>query len=792
MVKLKMIRDLPFLRWLCAIFFTWRGHLKSLASDMRQSPNHVHPFVKSSNTEDQNPDTAANPMLLWQHPSPTETQMWKFMQQVNRKHGKQFNHYAQLHNWGIDNLSSLWAEIWDYCNIRYSVPYEQVVSDPQTMWPRPRWFTKARLNFAENLLFPPKLEMGEDDLAVIAASETDREQVTWKELRERVRICQAGMRSLDVHAGDRIAGFVANHTNALVTMLAATSLGAIWTAVSPDTGVTATVDRFLQTNPLLLFADNALLYKGQMHSALSKVREITAALPSLKATIIFNTSNFEANTSDLANNYATVVISYDEFTKGTLRVGELAFPQFPAEHPVYILYSSGTTGVPKCIVHGAIGTLLQHKKEHMIHSDIRPGDRFCQITTCMWMMWHWLVSGLASGATIVLYNGSPFHYSQIPSHRVIAGDQGARLLIEDHLAMPKLIDELKITQFGTSARYLSMLEQRGILPMASGLALDTLQAVYSTGSPLAASTFRYVYKAFGPIHLGSISGGTDIISDFGTPCTLNPVHAGELQVLGLGLSVQAWDEHGKDISASGKPGELVCTRPFPSQPVSVTVYYGSVCAIHCPQVAGDASTYYMADDKRWKQIQFWGPDGDKKYKRSYFDRFNGTKVWAHGDFVRFNPLTGGLIILGRSDGVLNPSGVRFGSAEIYNLLQEHFADVIEDSLCVGKRHEHDADETVVLFVKMKGVKTFDSNLEEDIRAIVRKELSPRHIPGVITECPDIPLTPNGKKVEVLIKQITSGSQIQVGYGNSVTNHDCLDWYRKWAKTYVESQRALNR
>lgn len=588
-----MIRDVPFLRWLCAILSAWRGDLKSLASDIRQSPNHAHPLVKSSKAGENNTDAAAKTVLLWQHPSPTETHMWKFMQQVNRKHGKQFNTYAQLHSWGNDNLTSLWAEIWDYCNIRHSVSYEQVVSDPQRMWPRPRWFTNARLNFAENLLFPPNLDIGEDDLAVIAASETDRETVTWKELRERVRICQAAMRSLDVHAGDRIAGFVANHTNALVAMLAATSLGAIWTAVSPDTGVTATVDRFLQTSPLLLFADNALLYKGQVHSALSKVRQITAALPSLKATIIFNTSNFEAITTDSANNPATPVMSYCEFTTGTLRVGELAFPQFPAEHPVYILYSSGTTGVPKCIVHGAIGTLLQHKKEHMIHSDIRPGDRFCQITTCMWMMWHWLVSGLASGATIVLYNGSPFHYSPQPSHPIIAGDQEARLPIEDPLAMPKLIDELKITQFGTSARYLSMLEQRGILPMASGLALDTLQAVYSTGSPLAASTFQYVYKAFGPIHLGSISGGTDIISDFGTPCTLLPVHAGELQVLGLGLSVQAWDEHGKDISGSGKPGELVCTRPFPSQPVSEGVYYGSGGATISPRPVGVVLIYVL-------------------------------------------------------------------------------------------------------------------------------------------------------------------------------------------------------
>lgn len=635
--------------------------------------------------------------LLWRHPDPTSTRMWDFLQRVNERHGTSLRTYAELHRWSIDDVAAFWAAAWDFVGIRHSRPYDAVVDDEaRTMFPRPAWFGGAKLNFAQNLLFPAQQVDGAGP-AVLAATELTRQSVTWDQLRERVRVCQTGLLALRVGAGDRVAGYVANHTDALVAMLAATALGAIWTAVSPDTGVTAVLDRLRQIEPVVLVADNAVTYNGKTHPVLPKVGEIVAALPSLKATVVFETVKGAGTAVEgLAAEQAEKVFAYEEFTGLQETPKEIVFEQLDPDHPVYILYSSGTTGAPKCIVHGAIGTLLQHKKEHIIQSDIRPGDRLFYFTTCTWMMWHWLVSGLAAGATLVLYDGSPFQYLK-------DGES-----VKDDLAMPRLIDELDISQFGTSAKYLSVLEQKSLLPKDHGLTLKSLKAIYSTGSPLAPSTFQYVYKAFGHINLGSITGGTDIISLFGAPCPLHPVYVGEIQVLGLGMAVQAWDYTGKDVSSTGEPGDLVCVRPFPCQPV-----------------------------------RFWGPTGEDKYRSSYFEQFPG--VWHHGDFVRFNPATGGLFMLGRSDGILKPSGVRFGSAEIYNVLLEHFPDRVEDALCIGRRRETDADETVVLFLKMKEGERFDEDLAGGIGAVIRRELSARHVPGVIDECPEIPVTTNGKK-----------------------------------------------
>ena len=683
--------------------------------------------MASTNANEPADDDAVG-QLLWRHPNPKDTKMWDFLQTVNKKHGQNFETYDELYQWSIGNVSDSWGEIWDYVGIRHSQPYQRVVADENTMFPRPAWFEGAKLNFAENLLFPTQ-EVGEGDLAVIAATETTREEVTWKELRERVRQCQNGMKAAGLKEGDRVAGYVANHTNALVAMLGATSLGAIWTAVSPDTGVTAVLDRMVQIEPTLLFTDNAVMYNGKTHPVLPKVKDIIKELPSLKATVIFETVPSMGTELDGATDGK--VTSYTDFKKQGSD-DKLEFKQLSPDQPIYILYSSGTTGAPKCIVHGAIGTLLQHKKEHILQSDIRPGDRLMYFTTCTWMMWHWLVSGLAAGATLILYDGSPFQYLS----------EGKS--VKDSYAMPKLIDELAICQFGTSAKFLSVLEQGNVIPKEQGISLKTLKAMYSTGSPLAPSTFQYVYKAFGEINLGSITGGTDIISLFGAPCPLHPVYVGEIQVLGLGMAVKAWDFEGKDVSNTGEPGELICTKPFPCQPV-----------------------------------MFWGKTGEAKYKSSYFEQFPG--VWAHGDFVRFNPKTGGLFMLGRSDGVLKPSGVRFGSAEIYNLVLKHFPDAVEESLCIGRRREQDSDETVVLFLKMKEGVEYSDKLAGDIKAVVRKELSARHVPGIIGECPEIPVTSNGKKVEGAVKQILSGTNVKTSA--SVVNASCLDWYRDWTKSH---------
>jgi acetoacetyl-CoA synthetase len=571
------------------------------------------------------------------------------------------------------------------------------------MFPRPTFFENARLNFAENLLFPTQA-VDPDAPAVIAATETTRETLSWKELRERVRQCQAGMIALGLDEGDRVAGYVANHTNALVAMLAATSIGCVWTAVSPDTGVHAVLERLRQIEPSLLFADNATFYNGRSHPVLPKVSEIVSELPSLQAVVIFPTVPSVVIDIKSIRVPSGGAYHYATFTSPPT-APELTFRRLRADHPVYILYSSGTTGAPKCIVHGAIGTLLQHKKEHIIHCSITPRSRLFYFTTCTWMMWHWLVSGLASGATLVLYDGSPFRY---------VDGQDPTTSVADDLAMHRLIDELGITHFGTSAKYLSVLEQKSVNPAAAGLGLNTLEAIYSTGSPLAPSTFNYVYSAFpSTINLGSITGGTDIISLFGAPNPLLPVYEGEIQGPGLGMAVAAYDWTGADVTSSGEAGDLVCTKPFICQPVA-----------------------------------FWGSEGETKYQHSYFDKFKNEKkqpIWHHGDFVRFNPKTGGLWMLGRSDGILKPAGVRFGSAEIYNVVLEHFASEVADALCIGRRRETDTDETVVLFLKMNEGHTMDPELVDKIKKTIRKGLSARHVPAVVDACPEIPVTINGKK-----------------------------------------------
>ncbi|EFQ85205.1 hypothetical protein PTT_19912 [Pyrenophora teres f. teres 0-1] len=680
--------------------------------------------------------TPSGSKLLWEHGSPETTPMHQFLQSVNKTRGLQLSSYKELHQWSIENIDQFWQRTWEFVGVRHQGTPSSAVDPNAPMFPRPTFFPGATLNFAENLLFPTQ-EVDPESSAVIAATETTRESVTWRELRERVKLCQAGMLALGLKEGDRVAAYVANHTNALVAMLAATSLGAVWTAVSPDTGVHAVLDRLRQIEPVLLFADNASFYNGRSHPVLSKVTEIVADLPSLRAAIIFPTVasvDFHVSSIPVPSGKA-----YDYATFTSLKsTPELIFKELPPDHPVYILYSSGTTGAPKCIVHGAVGTLLQHKKEHVIHCSITPQSKLFYFTTCTWMMWHWLVSGLASGATLVLYDGSPFRY---------VDTSNPSTSVSDDLAMHRLINEFGITHFGTSAKYLSVLEQKSVDPAAAGLALDKLEAIYSTGSPLAPSTFSYVYSAFpSTINLGSITGGTDIISLFGAPNPLIPVYEGEIQGPGLGMAIAAYDYTGADISSTGEPGDLVCNKPFICQPVA-----------------------------------FWGKEGESKYWKSYFDKFTNEKkqpIWHHGDFVRFNPETGGLWMLGRSDGILKPAGVRFGSAEIYNVVLQHFPEDIADALCIGRRRETDTDETVILFLKMAEGRRISPDLVDRIKMTIRKSLSARHVPAVVDECPEIPVTTNGKKVEGAVKQILCG--INVKTSASVANAECLDWYRAWS------------
>ncbi|KAJ5728991.1 uncharacterized protein N7483_003499 [Penicillium malachiteum] len=677
---------------------------------------------------------------LWRPSFPEKTQIYDFMTKVNEKHALSLKDYHALWKWSISEPAKFWEDIWHYTAIQAHKPYDEVLKCDNVMFPRPELFQGASLNFAENLLYPA-CAPDEDSIAVIGATEGDREFISWKELRERVQKCANALKEAGLQTGDRVAGFVGNHANTVVAMLAATSIGAFWTGVSPDTGVHAVLERLKQIKPKILFADNASLYNGKIHGSHTKVREIVADLPDLGILVVFEIAKSLDFTLDQVRPENGKVVTYHDF-EGTVQDqnAPLEFVSLRPDHPVYILYSSGTTGAPKPIVHGSLGTLLQHKKEHLLHCDIRPGDRVFYFTTTTWMMWHWLVSGLASGATIVLYDGSPF--------RPFDAEGG-----NGEMAMPRLIEELQITHFGTSAKYLSMLEQAALNPSKHAhrpVSLKSLRSIFSTGSPLAPSTFEYIYSSIhSDIMLGSITGGTDILSLFCSGCPILSVYKGEIQCRSLGMAVSVFDYAGNDISASGEPGDLVCTVPFPAQPV-----------------------------------MFWppGPTGLEKYRKSYFDVF-GSSVWHHGDFVRVNPQTGGVVMLGRSDGVLKPSGVRFGSAEIYNVLLKHFADEIEDSLCIGRRREGiDTDETVVLFVKLApGNPSTLPELVTQIKAIIRKELSARHVPGIIDACPEIPVTSNGKKVENAVKQILCGLNIKIGA--SVANAACLDWYRDWASEH---------
>lgn len=646
---------------------------------------------------------SASPDLLWQHSCPASTNLHAFLTYVAHKHNLPLTTYADLHRWSTTHLALFWADVAAFTQLVLTRPATTPLAPSARMFPRPVFFPGARLNFARNLLYPA-CAPGDADIAILAATETQRAEVSWGALRARAHAVQAGMRRAGVRAGDRVAGYVGNHADAVAIMLAATSVGAVWTAISPDSGVSMVLDRLRQIAPTLLFADARQEYGGRVHDVLGKVGEIAAGLESLEGVVVLPTVSGEERQRVAVGKGS--VQGLDEFATGA--EGEMQFEELEADHPVYILYSSGTTGAPKCIVHGAVGTLLQHKKEHVLHSDVRAGERFFYFTTVTWMMWHWLVSGLASGATLVLYDGSPMRYRS---------SRGASE--PDDLAMPKLIDELKINHFGTSAKYLSILEQKGLFPKESPhhLTLSSLRAIYNTASPLAPSTFRYVYKAFGPdLMLASITGGTDIVSLFGAGCPLAPVYAGEVQVPGLGMDIRAFSEEGEDVTESGLPGDLVCVKPFPCQPVF-----------------------------------FWPPgdEGQAKYEKSYFQRFkvDGHAVWHHGDYIEFrhHPTGPGLMMLGRSDGVLNPAGIRFGSAEIYNVLLRHFPGAVSDGLCVGRKREGESDETVVLFVKMESGHDLSQDLVKEIKTAVRSDLSARHVPSIIDECPDIPVTINGKK-----------------------------------------------
>jgi acetoacetyl-CoA synthetase len=608
-----------------------------------------------------------------------------FMQRAGQRAGRAFETYADLHAWSIADPGAFWAEVWDFVRITASRPARRVLDDPKKM-PGATWFEGARLNFAENLLG------ARDDRTAILFRHERMERsarLTRAELHDEVARAAAALRGAGVEAGDRVVGYMPNLPQTVIAMLAAASLGAIWSSCSPDFGVRGVLDRFARIEPKVLITADGYRYGGQAYDCLDKVAGILRQIGTTPRVVVVPNVSDRPDLGRLPG-----AVSWDEFRESGA-VPPLEFAQLPFDHPLYIMYSSGTTGPPKCIVQSAGGVLLNQLKEHALHVDLKPDDVLFYFTTCGWMMWNWLAGALGTGAAIVLYDGSPLH-------------RGPNTLW--HLA-----ESDGVTVFGTSASYIAALDKVRATPGAD-FDLSRLRAILSTGSPLSDRSFDYVYRAIkDDLCLASISGGTDLNGCFVAGCPILPVYRGEIQCRCLGMDVRAWDEQGRDVV--GRPGELVCASAFPSMP-----------------------------------LRFWGDEDGSAYRSAYFSRFDG--VWTHGDFITFNE-RGGARITGRSDATLNPGGVRIGTAEIYRQVEP--LEAVADSIVIGQRWA--GDTRVVLFVKLAEGHALTPDLEQTIRTAIRTNCSPRHVPARIIAVDDIPYTLSGKKVELAVRQIVHGEPV---------------------------------
>lgn len=622
----------------------------------------------------------------------------QFRLAVNARLGLQLDDYAALERWSVEAPAAFWGELVHFADIRLQSGHGPVIEKPTDMLGA-RFFPGATLNFAENLL-----RFRDDHPALVFTNERNqRRELCYRKLAQEVARVAEGLRDLGVTAGDRVAGFLPNIPEAVIAMLATASLGAVWSSCSPDFGIGGVLDRFGQIEPKVLFTADGYVYSGKTIDSIGPITDVLAQLPSVVRTIVVQYVRSEPTVGELRN-----AIMFDAFGRNG---AALTFMALPFDHPLYVLYSSGTTGKPKCIIHGAGGTLLQHQKEHLFHVDVRREDRLFYFTTCGWMMWNWLVSALATGATLVLFDGSPFH----PRPSVLW----------------RMIEREHVTIFGASAKYFAGIEKVGYEP-GQELELGPLRTVLSTGSPLAPESYDYVYRAIkADIQLSSISGGTDIVSCFCLGSPVLPVYRGEIQCRGLGMRTEIFDEHGNRVIDA--QGELVCSAPFPSRPIG-----------------------------------FWDDADGSQYSTAYFERF--PNVWHHGDLA-LETRRGSFVIFGRSDAVLNPGGVRIGTAEIYRQVEQ--LDEVLESVAIGQ--EWNDDIRVVLFVRLReGYELVDA-LVARIRDAIRRNTTPRHVPAKIIAVPDIPRTLSGKIVELAVRSVVHGRP--VSNTDALANPQALEYFR---------------
>nr|MDO8090021.1 acetoacetate--CoA ligase [Candidatus Sigynarchaeota archaeon] len=643
---------------------------------------------------------------LWQ-PSEEiikQANMTRFIDFVNKEYGLEINTYAQLYEWSVESIPDFWAAVWDFVGIKASRGYDKVVDD-LSKFPGAKWFIGARLNFAENLL-----RYRDDQLAFKFIGETQtRGRMTYAELYNNVARLAKSLREIGVSPGDRVCAYMPNMMETAIAMLAATSVGATWASCGAELAARATLDRFGQIEPKVLFTVDGYYYKGSSFDALSKAEEVAKNIPTLEKVVVASYLGDKPDISGIPN----AVHWYDFISPE--EQPEIRFEQLPFDHPVFIMFSSGTTGKPKCMVQGAGGVLINHLKELILNTDLRRKDTIMYITSCSWMMWNWLLSSLGVGVTIVLYDGNP----NCP-------DPGA---------MWKMIQDEKITIFGCSASYLNYVRGQGVKP-GKDYDLSSLRQISQTGSPLSAEGFEWVYKEVKEdVHLNSISGGTDINGCFIIGSPTLPVYAGECQYRALGMKVKAYDEEGNPVY--DQQGELVCEAPAPSMP-----------------------------------LYFWNDPNNEKYRAAYFEFYPDKNVWRHGDYIVIHSDTGGVTFYGRSDAVLKPSGIRIGTAEIYNVVEE--LEEIEDSVAVGQPWK--GDQRIVLFVKLAPGYKLTDELKEKIKRTLRENASPRHVPAVIMEVPDVPYTFSGKKVEIAISKMLQGKAVT--NRDALSNPESLDYIEK--------------